>query len=428
MTVFNVRYVASACLVISTTDLRILCDPWFTDGIYEGSWYTYPKTENPIDLIGDVDFIYISHIHPDHYDPTFLHNYFRKFGTKQLLIPSFHPNHLLHKATLDGFQVKVVESFDVGNSKISLIPNLTGSISDIDSALVVTHCGMSFLNLNDNVFNDSQNQVIHDLLEDLRFAAIGYSPAGPYPQTYFNDEKSLALESQKIRELSISKFLTYLREFQPKAALPFAGQYLLGGQLHSLNKYRGCPDATDLLGLDPRVIVLSESPDSHYDLVNQRVVGSTRVEPHSIRDLATRIKEISRIPLRYEIDLQIEQTRLPIHRLLKSAYLRAHDKSECDTPYYFFIQTHSGEAGWLMSADRNIKYFEPMGESEAMEIALARSASLSRLTIDYRLLFGLITGIYHWNNAEVGSQYQTRRVPNRHNRAAQRFLNFLHVV
>jgi len=428
MTMFHVRYVASACLVISTTDLRILCDPWFTDGVYEGSWYTYPKTENPIDLIGDVDFIYISHIHPDHYDPKFLRNYFRKYGTKQLLIPSFYPNHLLHKASLDGFQARVVESFEVGNTKISITPNLTGSISDIDSALIVTHSGMSFLNLNDNVFNDSQNQAIHDLLEDLRFAAIGYSPAGPYPQTYFNDEESLTLESQKIRELSINKFLTYMHEFQPKAALPFAGQYVLGGQLHSLNEYRGCPDATDLLGLDPRVVVLSDSPDSHYDLVNQRVVGSTRVEPYSIRDYATRIREISRAPLSYEIDLHIEESRLPIHRLLKSAYFRAHDRSECNTPYFFFIQTRSGEDGWLMSADRNSKYFERMRESEAVEVALARSASLSRLTIDYRLLFGLITGIYHWNNAEVGSLYRTSRLPNLHNRAAQQFLNFLQVV
>jgi len=425
---FNVRYIASACLVVSTTDLRILCDPWFTDGIYEGSWYTYPKIEDPIDLIGDVDYVYISHIHPDHYDPTFLHNYFRRFGTKQLLIPNIYPNHLLKKATLDGFQAKVVEGFDVGNTKISIIPNETGSVSDIDSALVVTHRGMSFLNLNDNVFNESQNQVIHDLVEDLRFAAIGYSPAGPYPQTYFNDVESLTLESRKIRELSIGKFLTYLHEFQPQAALPFAGQYLLGGQLHSLNEYRGCPDATDLLGLDPRVIVLSDSPSSHYDLVNQCVVGTTRIEPYSIQVYATRIREISQTLMSYEADLHIEQARLPIHRLLKSAYLRAHERSECDTPYYFFIQTRPGEAGWLMSANSNNKYFELMGETEAVEVARARSAPLSRLTVDYRLLFGLITGIYHWNNAEVGSLYRTSRLPNRHNRAAQRFLNFLQVV
>ena len=31
--------------------------------------------------------------------------------------------------------------------------------------------------------------------------------------------------------------------------------------------------------------------------------------------------------------------------------------------------------------------------------------------IDPRYLFGLLTRLYHWNNAEVGSQYRARRVP-----------------
>ena len=49
----------------------------------------------------------------------------------------------------------------------------------------------------------------------------------------------------------------------------------------------------------------------------------------------------------------------------------------------------------------------------------------SEILIDPRYLFGLLTHIYHWNNAEVGSQYVTRRVPNIFNRTAQGFLNYL---
>jgi len=49
----------------------------------------------------------------------------------------------------------------------------------------------------------------------------------------------------------------------------------------------------------------------------------------------------------------------------------------------------------------------------------------SELDIDPRYLFGLLAGIYHWNNAEVGSQYRTRRTPNTFNRKAQSYLTFL---
>ena len=51
----------------------------------------------------------------------------------------------------------------------------------------------------------------------------------------------------------------------------------------------------------------------------------------------------------------------------------------------------------------------------------------SIIEIDYRYLFGLLTGVYHWNNAEVGSQYMTTRVPDEYNRSVQRFLNFFTV-
>ena len=48
----------------------------------------------------------------------------------------------------------------------------------------------------------------------------------------------------------------------------------------------------------------------------------------------------------------------------------------------------------------------------------------SEIIIDERYFFGLMTLVYHWNNAEVGSQFMTRRTPNDFNRKAQGFLNF----
>ena len=55
----TVRYIYSACVVTSTPDVVILHDPGFTDGIYDGSWFQYPKVEKPLDSIGDVDLIYV---------------------------------------------------------------------------------------------------------------------------------------------------------------------------------------------------------------------------------------------------------------------------------------------------------------------------------------------------------------------------------
>mgnify|MGYP003136543238 FL=1 len=62
----KVRYIYSACIEVTTDDLTILMDPWFTDGIYDGSWYHFPKVDDPFARMSEPDVIYISHVHPDH--------------------------------------------------------------------------------------------------------------------------------------------------------------------------------------------------------------------------------------------------------------------------------------------------------------------------------------------------------------------------
>jgi len=52
----------------------------------------------------------------------------------------------------------------------------------------------------------------------------------------------------------------------------------------------------------------------------------------------------------------------------------------------------------------------------------------SEIIIDYRYFFDLLTGIYHWNNAMVGSQYFCKRVPDEVRGEAYGFLNFFSII
>ena len=53
----------------------------------------------------------------------------------------------------------------------------------------------------------------------------------------------------------------------------------------------------------------------------------------------------------------------------------------------------------------------------------------SEILIDYRYLFGLLTTIYHWDNATVGSHYDTRRSPQDfYAREIVNYLNFFSAV
>ena len=49
------------------------------------------------------------------------------------------------------------------------------------------------------------------------------------------------------------------------------------------------------------------------------------------------------------------------------------------------------------------------------------------INTDKRYLFGLLLGMYHWDNARIGSHIISRRIGTTYDKSAERFLNFLHV-
>ena len=418
------RYIYSACIVTITPDTRILHDPWFTDGAYDGSWFHYPKIIDPIKSIGEVDLIYISHLHPDHYDSHFLKKYFSEYGVKEVIVADHTTNHLVNKMRADGIAATALrEPRKIGNTKIEILPHITNSISDIDSAIIIKyydgdreHC---LVNTNDIIFDDSMINVLKDTANEPDILFCGYTGAGPYPQTYFDfDDPKLLEEAEKKRLTFFDRYLRLSKAMNAKVNIPFAGKYLLGGKLAKLNTYRGVADAIEVLTIDPKALVLADDGGeiNTLDLKPTEV----RTQRYSLADIERRIDEISNYKMDYErlIDAQ-EIHQLPIKRLLVAAARRASEKSECEIDYFFVISLPNNEIA-IINANKIPERL----------ITFAKNTSdlpepRSEIHIDPRYLFGLLANVYHWNNAEVGSQYNTRRMPNDLNRAAQSFLNYL---
>ena len=62
----KLQHLMSATVLVQAGGLKILMDPWLVDGEYYGSWAHYPRFEWSDGMFDDIDFIYVSHIHPDH--------------------------------------------------------------------------------------------------------------------------------------------------------------------------------------------------------------------------------------------------------------------------------------------------------------------------------------------------------------------------
>ena len=89
----NLTFLTSASVLIEEQNVKVLCDPWFVDGEFYGSWAHYPPLNFSPEELNDVDYIYISHIHPDHFStktltkmnkeiPVLFHKHFSKFLKK----------------------------------------------------------------------------------------------------------------------------------------------------------------------------------------------------------------------------------------------------------------------------------------------------------------------------------------------------------
>jgi UDP-MurNAc hydroxylase len=416
----KVTYYYSACVAITTPDVSILCDPWFTDGIYDGAWYQYPKIKNPIELIGKHDIIYVSHIHPDHYDPVFLKEYLKVYPDTNVMVAE--GVFLDKKMKADNIRHRVSPYQAVGyygRTNTLIINNDSDSCSDIDTALIVKYedeCSKSVVvNMNDNQYNQNQIDKIKKFAPNIDIALLGYTGAGPYPQTYYKDHEILAEKAQEKKDEFFWRYAKMADELGAKVNIPFAGQYILGGRLSHMNKWRGVADATEVYNFDQKAIVLAEGGS-----INTKTLKPTkaRIDAYDVKEMYAYAASLT-IPMNYMKDFKyLASDCIQWGRLLSKSYHNAMDKLEYEGDSYKIVIKMPNNKYFYMHLNKNKRDCYMQTE------LLSGMKNYSLIEVDYRYLFGLITGVYHWNNAEVGSQYMTTRVPDEYNRSVQRFLNF----
>lgn len=107
-----------ACLEVLASGKSVICDPWLTGSAYWRSWWNYPPLQpNVLEEINP-DYIYVTHIHWDHFHGPTL----RKLGTdKTIIIPKTPELRLLKDIKSIGF--KNIIELDHGES-IQLGDNL----------------------------------------------------------------------------------------------------------------------------------------------------------------------------------------------------------------------------------------------------------------------------------------------------------------
>ena len=106
----QITFLGQAGLFIETRGVSILCDPWFNPSFF-GSWYPFPANDGiDPERIGHPTFLYVSHLHHDHFDPRFLRDHVDKGTT--VLLPAYPLDDLKKALHGLGFE-RFIESVDL---------------------------------------------------------------------------------------------------------------------------------------------------------------------------------------------------------------------------------------------------------------------------------------------------------------------------
>ena len=212
-----------ASALIETAAGSVLTDPWVNPA-YFGSWFPFPdNSQLDWDRFGQADYLFVSHLHRDHFDPDQLRKHVSKRAT--VLLPDF-PTSELEDALRDvGFTSFVqpvsgeVVSLDGLDVMIQALTSPTdGPIGD--SSLWLSDGTQSVLNQNDA--RPSELDVVK-ALGPIDAYLVQFSGAIWFPMVYELPARAKQAMGRSKRDRQFDRTLRYIEECGARYVFPTAG-------------------------------------------------------------------------------------------------------------------------------------------------------------------------------------------------------------
>ena len=445
----RLTFYQSSAVMLETKNVKILCDPWLVDGELYGSWNHYP----PIDFIpndfSDVDFIYLSHIHQDHFSkktlskldkniPILIHNYESKVMRNNIKDMGFMVNELSHNDRTNLKNEVFINILAADNCDPSLCYKYFGCApletkfgsTSIDTMCVIDDQDNVIVNTNDCPFDLSFTAatIIKEKYSKIDMLLVGYTSASAYPQCFILDEDEKIKEKELLQQNFLQKAENYVNLFKPNYFMPFAGRYTLAGKLAPLNNYRGVTELDDAFdyfinskNIDvekSRCVVLN--PSSSFDTeMGQSSEPYKKIDKIQKQQYIESVLAKRKLDYEYEKEPKIEE----IKSLISKCYERFERKRKelrfsSDTMVLVklsseeFLAISCNGDGWKIINQKNIHNYKKH----------------VKLSLDTRLLKWILSGpkYAHWNVAENGSHITFERKPNVYERGLYYCLAFFY--
>ncbi len=413
----RLTHIDNACCIYESQGFKLLCDPWLSEGAFEGSWFHYPPLVTDFNYIKNIDAIYISHLHPDHYDENVLKQFIKQNASIPIVILDKHPNFLKRK--LDNlmfknvYHIKDKETITIGPMEITVYaPFVNHPFDDsllgnfIDSGMVVKAGEKVIFNANDNTPTVETARMLKAKHGKFDIVQLKDSLAGAYPSCFSNlTHQEKISEANRLIKRQLTAMCEVAKELETEWFQPFAGNYQLGGQLVNKNQYLGVAgklySAQIISSYGIKPLLLNEQ--GSIDLVTGELKAAYR---HTVIPYDKWIEKVKGIKYPYELDPEVTITDLMPKLLLARDRLRA------------FQEQYNYNADITVSVN---------GFHFSMRKDEKPSVNQISFQMDTRALAGVLDKRYHWNNLEVGCHIEIERKPNVYDPDLVNAMCFFHV-
>jgi UDP-MurNAc hydroxylase len=209
-------------MLVEHEGISVLFDPWLVGSCYWRSWWNFPEINR--ELIDSLrpDYIYLTHLHWDHFHSPSLKLFDRETTVLVPKIPGTRMTRDLRSIKMKnvveiphGGKFTLGEGFDLYSYQFGLFA--------ADSAAVVTTKNVTLLNANDCKIFGLPLKAIKKKFPKIDFCFRSHSSATPLPYTIKNYE--LGFGDFRTRQDYIDEFTSFSLGVGARYAVPFASNH-----------------------------------------------------------------------------------------------------------------------------------------------------------------------------------------------------------
>ena len=252
----GVFYIGHASILVRLNNKKFIFDVIKNTNFYNRSWLFFPSQVND-KRIFDVDGVFVSHIHGDHYDPNLLKQIQRKNIPIYILAgrPGF--NRDLKNKKINVIKIPVNKKFYI--DKNIWVNGCLHEYNDIDSSLIISNDNLSVYHGNDNFITEKTLVPFKKEVGKVDVACIPFAFIHFYPYLLKSlEKKANRKEAKRLENQFMNYGIKQAKILKPDLIIPF------GSNLFHLDNPK-CPMNK---GVATPVDFVNYAKKFHYSLRN----------------------------------------------------------------------------------------------------------------------------------------------------------------